>query len=102
MNYTNHSLDREVQRNGNLDMSYRKTEYYPNPRYPGQYYQVEYYSNGTRVLPVDAKTNTVITTMTNVNGSSLDGVSIGLRNYYNYPSTYDKNPKEPPAPARHP
>ena len=96
MNSTNHFLQRQLQRNGTLDMSYHETQYFPNPRYSDQCYRVEYYPNGTRVIPIDLRSNTKITVMSNVNGSTIDGVSTGLRNYYNYPTSYDKNLDVPP------
>lgn len=97
MSSTKHFLQRELERNGSLDMRYHETQYLPNPRYPNQELQVEYYPNGTRVIPIDRRTGDRITVMTNTDGS-LDGVAIGLRNHYNYPSSYDKNPNVPPAP----
>jgi hypothetical protein len=99
MSSTKHFLQRQRQRNGSLDMRYRKVEYFPNPAYSNQEYQVEFCPNGTRVIPINAKTKTKITVMTNVNGSSIDGVSINLRDYYYYPDSYDENPDVPPAPA---
>lgn len=90
MSSTKHFSQRQIQRNGNLDMSYYETQNLPNPRYPNQYYRVEYCYNGTRVIPVDRRTGAQITVMTNANGSTIDGVSIGLRRYYNYPPTYDQ------------
>ena len=84
MRPSNHFLQRQRQRNGPLDMSYRKVESFPNPAYSNQKYQIEFCPNGTRVIPVDVVTKTKITVMTNVNGSTIDGVSIKLRDYYRY------------------
>ena len=99
MNKTYHYHQRELQRTGNLNMNECITQYFPNPRYPNQDYKIEFYSNGTRVIPIDRRTGAEITMMTNTNGT-LDGVSIGLRDFYKLGYTYDEDSLTPAAPMR--